>query len=380
MFNWFRKKQDIPIESSDEETGKWDEFFKYLIEEITDPANAKDVVLIGKQGSRKSPQERFHAYLLLERYLTNLNLDKQYNKSELRENIYSRFPFLRKDPVFKIIFLPDKDARVYVTKKFLEFCLEHAAETLSKNDDNFIAVQLEKLSKVEISDSEADIFAHFAVIAGDLFDWISDKYGIGLAASVFHHSYEMNAFLYKGHEAFSSIISVLPKPIITAKQLSLLTQKQVESLFLEKLEVTERLNDALHLEIKDKASTEKRLRGQEIMLRSIIASALDAIITINEEGRVIEWNPSAESLFGYSPDEAKDRLLTDLIIPVSLREAHKAGFTRFLKTREGKIVNKGRVELPAARKDGKQIKVELTITSVEVDGKYFFNGFLREIR
>jgi len=225
------------------------------------PAKSQDLVLVGKQSSRKPPQERFHSYLLFERYLINLNLDKQYEKHELREVIYAKFHFLRKDSAFMILFLPEKDSRIFVTNHFLEFCLNHTAETFDNARLSFIPKQLEILSACDLAKAESDIFNDFSNIADNLFDWVSDRYGIGLAGSIFHHSYEMSATLYKEHEAFASIITVLPKPIITEKQLHLLTQNQVEILFLEKLRVTERLNDALHVEIKERADAEKKIEN-----------------------------------------------------------------------------------------------------------------------
>jgi len=116
------------------------------------------------------------------------------------------------------------------------------------------------------------------------------------------------------------------------------------------------------------------------MLRNIISSSLDAIVTIDENGKLIAWNPSAETIFGYTAEEAYGKQLTDLIIPPSLRDAHKKGFARFMSTKEAIIVNKGRLELPAIKKDGTEILVELTITSVIIEGKYFFNGFLRKLK
>jgi PAS domain S-box-containing protein len=379
MFKWFRKSAISKQENPYADEGDWDGLFKFLVNHVSDPFNAKELVQVGKQGSRKTKQERFQTYLLFERYLINLN-QKKYTKKELRGKLLKDFSFLQEDPVFRILFLPDAEARAMVVSCFLEFCLNYTNETFGKSlQYNFIEEQLTELISIDCSNAETEVFADFSEICNELFDHVTSQYGIGLAASIFHHSYEMCAATYKEHEAFPSIITILPKPIITEQQLNLLTQNQVESLFLEKLELTKKLNEALEQEIKEKSDAQNKLKGQELMLRSLISSALDAIITINDQGKLIAWNPSAETIFGYKAEEVYGKQLADLIIPPALREMHHKGFARFMATKESTVVNKGRLELPAITKDGKDIKVELTITSVVIDGSYYFNGFLRDI-
>lgn len=363
------------------ENGDWNEVFQFLIGQVSQPANAPELMAVGKQAIHRSKQERFHTYFLFERYLTNLDPKKKYTKQKLRDALLFKFSFLKNDPVFFILFIDDTAARLHIAKSFLDFCLNHTGETFGKSLKNdFIPQRLGQLASLDHTNNEEEVFEQLAEISHELFDQLTHRYGIGVAASIFHHSYEMCGFLYKEHEAFSSIITILPKPIITQEQLHLLTQNQVETLFLERLEVTERLNEALQQEIKERSEAQKKLREQELLLRSVITSSLDAIVSLTDEGKVIGWNPSAEQIFGFAPEEVYGKELSDLIIPEQYREAHRKGFARFLATKETKVINSGRFELPAIRKDGKQIKVELTITSVIVDGKYMFNGFLRELK
>lgn len=358
----------------------WNGVFQFLMNEVSDPANAPELMAVGKQSMQRSKNDRFHTYFLFERYLTNLD-QRKYSRHELRTILLKKFPFLQDDPVFFILFIPYIDAKLYIAKTFLEFCLNHTSETFNKSlDKNFIPKRLVQLASMDPTKSEAELFEEFAEISHELFDQVTHTYGIGLAASIFHHSYEMCGCLYKEHEAFSSIIMILPKAIITKEQLHLLTQNQVEALYLEKLEATERLNEALQQEIKERSAAQKKIKEQEILLRSVITSSLDAIVSMNDEGKVVGWNPSAEQIFGFTAEEVYGKELSDLIIPEKFREAHRKGFARFLATKETNVINKGRLELPAIRKDGTEIKVELTITSVLVSGKYMFNGFLRELK
>ena len=105
------------------------------------------------------------------------------------------------------------------------------------------------------------------------------------------------------------------------------------------------------------------MRESEQLARGIIDTALDAFIQMNEDGTISDWNSQAETIFGWSRSEAIGRPLGDLIVPELLRDAHKAGLQRFLRTGHRKILGR-RLELDALRRDGKEIKVELSITGL----------------
>ncbi len=109
----------------------------------------------------------------------------------------------------------------------------------------------------------------------------------------------------------------------------------------------------------------------------MLQASLDAVIGMDHNGDIAEFNPAAERIFGYAKDAAIGRQLADLIIPERLREQHRAGFARYLATGVGPVVNK-RIELPALRADGSEFPAELAIVPVRGD-PVFFIGFLRDI-
>ncbi len=123
---------------------------------------------------------------------------------------------------------------------------------------------------------------------------------------------------------------------------------------------------------------EDSVRESEARKAAVLESALDAIITMDHEGRVVEFNPAAERTFGYSQDEAVGREMAELIIPPSLREAHRRGLARYLATEEGVVIG-NRVELTAMRSDGAEFPVELTVTRIPLDGPPMFTGYVRDI-
>ena len=124
--------------------------------------------------------------------------------------------------------------------------------------------------------------------------------------------------------------------------------------------------------------SEEALLESEERTRLTLARALDAVITIDIEGRVIGWNPQAEQLFGWSVADVLHRRLSETIIPPAHREAHERGLAHFRETGEGPALNR-RLELSAVRRDGTEFPVELTITPVRLKGTTVFSAFLRDI-
>jgi PAS domain S-box-containing protein len=120
------------------------------------------------------------------------------------------------------------------------------------------------------------------------------------------------------------------------------------------------------------------LRQSEEGMRAILDSALDCIITMDHHGRVVEFNPAAVTTFGYRREEAIGQLLSELIIPPSLRERHQKGLARYLATGEAPVLGQ-RLELSAVRRDGSEFRVELAIIRIGTQTPPMFTGFIRDI-
>ncbi len=134
----------------------------------------------------------------------------------------------------------------------------------------------------------------------------------------------------------------------------------------------------LNNEEVERRKAENAFHGSESLKADILESALDCIITIDHQGRVLEFNPAAQKTFGYSLEQVLGNELVELIIPESLREQHRLGLKRYLTTGESKILGK-RIEMPALRADGGLLSMELTITWVPDSAPPMFTGFLRDI-
>lgn len=123
---------------------------------------------------------------------------------------------------------------------------------------------------------------------------------------------------------------------------------------------------------------ERRIEQNERRYAAIVSGALDAIIAIDASGRITEFNPAAERLFGYRRGEVVGKEMAALIIPPSMRDAHRAGLRRQRESGESRILER-RLELRACRRDGTEFAVELTISRFEGQGDRAFIGFLRDI-
>jgi PAS domain S-box-containing protein len=125
---------------------------------------------------------------------------------------------------------------------------------------------------------------------------------------------------------------------------------------------------------------EARARGDtdDERQRAILDAALDCVISIDEHGRVTYLNRSAERTFGYRASEAVGRELADVIVPPSLRDAHRRGLARYLNTGEASILGR-RIEMTAMRADGNEFPVELTVTRLAPPAAPGFIGFVRDI-
>ena len=132
-------------------------------------------------------------------------------------------------------------------------------------------------------------------------------------------------------------------------------------------------------DVTDRKSAEERMRQSEAMARAMFESSLDPLITMDGEGRIQDFNPAAESTFGYSKSQAVGRIFTDLILPPHWRERYKQGLRRYGETGEAMVLGR-RIQMPALRADRSEIPVECSIIATRRPGDApFFTVYLRDI-
>ncbi|MGH7844720.1 MAG: PAS domain-containing protein, partial [Candidatus Binatia bacterium] len=130
--------------------------------------------------------------------------------------------------------------------------------------------------------------------------------------------------------------------------------------------------------LAERQKTAAALRKSEERSRSVIETARDAFIAIDQKGAIIEWNKQAEITFGWSCFEALGKQMADLIIPEEHRAAHRKGIERYLATGEGPILNK-RTEITALHRNGNLFPVGLLVWPLKTTDSITFNAFCRDI-
>jgi PAS domain S-box-containing protein len=120
------------------------------------------------------------------------------------------------------------------------------------------------------------------------------------------------------------------------------------------------------------------LVASEARQRAVLEAALDAVVSIDHEARVTYANTAFERTFGYRVADIIGQELAEVIVPPSLREAHRNGISRYLATRQPHILGQ-RIEVSAMRADGSEFLAELTVTRTGLPGPPSFTGFLRDI-
>jgi PAS domain S-box-containing protein len=129
--------------------------------------------------------------------------------------------------------------------------------------------------------------------------------------------------------------------------------------------------------IQERDRLRDELASIEALNRATFEAALDALVTMDAEGRILDVNPAAEALFGYARDDVIGRRVGDTIVPPTLRDAHRVGLARFVATGESRVLGT-RIELTAMRANGEEFPVELAITKLDLPGPPVFAASIRD--
>jgi PAS domain S-box-containing protein len=138
------------------------------------------------------------------------------------------------------------------------------------------------------------------------------------------------------------------------------------------------LADAFNRMLEQIQIQDRGLRQSEVRLRAVLDSSLSAIVVIDSDGRVTDWNPRAVRMFGWANQEALGRDVAELIIPEPLREGHRQGLRRFLETGEARVLNRV-VEMSALRRDGSEFPIELFVRPLQAEAPVTFCAFVTDI-
>ena len=122
----------------------------------------------------------------------------------------------------------------------------------------------------------------------------------------------------------------------------------------------------------------KRHSLTEERLRVISSAAQDAVIMMDDRGRIAFWNDAGQRIFGYTRSEAQGKKLHELIVPRQHRAEFEEKFIDFRSTGQGPAIGKT-LELAGMRKDGTEIVIEASISGVNISGKWHAICIVRDI-
>jgi PAS domain S-box-containing protein len=133
-----------------------------------------------------------------------------------------------------------------------------------------------------------------------------------------------------------------------------------------------------YTDVTQRIQSKTLLMQSEERNRLIMNSALNAIINIDTEGKIIFWNKKAENIFGWNSKEVLGKPLTDTIIPERYKSMHSQGLKNFVETGV-RVMSSEYVELPAVNKEGIEFPVEISVIPIRQNNELFLCSFIQDI-
>ncbi len=130
-------------------------------------------------------------------------------------------------------------------------------------------------------------------------------------------------------------------------------------------------------DLSDRERANREIQRSEALIRSILDTVPDALVVIDERGRIHSFSMAAERLFGWNAPEVIGRNVS-LLMPAPYREEHDSYLVRYLATGERHIIGIGRI-VSGQRRDGSVFPMELAVGEVRFDGRRLFTGFVRDL-
>ncbi len=158
------------------------------------------------------------------------------------------------------------------------------------------------------------------------------------------------------------------------------------SIYVEEMSITPILDEneriinfiAIKHDVTAEEEAFRELKISEEKFKVITQNAIEAIITMDENGKITMWNPSATKMFGYTEEEAIGKDLHLLIVPEKYRDAARRGLDRFFKTGEGQAIGRT-IELSGLKKSKEEFPLELSLSKVQIKDQWNAIGIIRDI-
>jgi PAS domain S-box-containing protein len=226
------------------------------------------------------------------------------------------------------------------------------------------------------ADQLPEVFSSFIHDINDSYEGFEDDFRL-LQNSIEISSQELrDAFLRQKQDAEAQ------KQTISKINEAIIALNPADNTFVDQIEKAPAnstfLFDSLIRLIEERNRAEHALRQSEFRMTSLTSTAQDAILMMDPNGLISYWNAAAERIFGYTAEEALGQLLHDFFAAKQFREAHSKAFPEFLRTGKGNAIGKT-MDLMALTRDGREIAVQLSLSSFQLEDGWHAVGILRDI-
>lgn len=384
--NWiskFSNKDDI----NDSNSGELITIINFLRDSYPDVAYDKSLTSNIKTYKKLLDVEKIivlpSIYLFIEKSILESNIENKPSKRELRDIINNKFYSLLKYPNFQLIFLPTENQEIIICRKLLRIIKDQflKEKNIDENEDDFIKEinlflnPLLDFTGVDYSMSEKKI--ELEVCSKNLFNKIKETINLDEAISIYNLAYKEIYDSYFLLDAFAATLSIIPIEVLEKDTIGLPDKKRILKILKKQTQELEKKNDKLSEEIYQRKKIESALKESEQLKSMVIETAMDAIILLDEEGIILNWNHRAETILGWEKNEAVGQSI-DSIFTNNLTKLIKQGLNTYTSTGTSDILN-DRKEVPIKNKAGIKIEVELTLSPIKTQYGFLFNMFLRDI-
>ncbi len=131
-------------------------------------------------------------------------------------------------------------------------------------------------------------------------------------------------------------------------------------------------------DVTDRERMRVALRDSEARKTAILNAVQDAVVASDLEGRIVEFNPAAERMFGYSRQEILGRQVEETIVPPYMRSRHQRAMANYVATGEHRMIGRT-AEMTGVRADGSEFPIEITLEVILVGGQKGFTTYIRDL-
>jgi PAS domain S-box-containing protein len=197
----------------------------------------------------------------------------------------------------------------------------------------------------------------------------------------FSVQFEENKFVYREPEIFVSRVKELVqnKKVSIGELIETIDNRYLERDFIPIFIDNEHKGHLWkYTDVTDRILNQKLLEQSEERSRVIMNASLNAIITVDDIGKITFWNEKAETIFGWKKEEIVGKIFSDYIVPPSNKESYDNGIKHYLTDGEDSFLNR-QVELDAINKEGIIFPTEVSIIPITQNGETFFCSFIQDI-